>query len=186
MASRRRVVPLRDRRADLFFVLAFAFFAFSSFFSDAWAGLGVDFSPDSPNFWARANYWYAAGTDPYFLSHPIHLRLQTFISGFVFGPFYLLLVYAFVTGKDWIRMPALLYTAAMVYGMVIFLGSELFGPLPPTNMQKFLAFNMPYLLVPLALAYRVRREYPFSQALVVDATRGRRAGTRLTGTGTGT
>jgi hypothetical protein len=175
-------VPLRERRRDWFFVAAFSFFAFSSFFSDAWAGLGVDFSADSPSFWARANYWYAAGTDPYFLSHPIHLRIQTFLSGFVFGPFYLLLVYAFVAGKDWIRLPAFFYTAAMLYGMVVFLGSEFLGGLPPTNLPKFLGFNLPYLIVPLALVYRLRREHPFSQAMVVDATRGRRPGARLTGT----
>src|SRR5262245_10704712 len=57
MAHRRSVVPLRDRRGDWFFVLAFSFFAFSSFFSDALAGLGVHFSPDSDSVWVRANYW---------------------------------------------------------------------------------------------------------------------------------
>lgn len=57
------------------------------------------------------------GTDPLLLHPPIGLEIQTFISAFVFGPFYLLLVYAFSTGRDWIRMPAILYVSAMTYGM---------------------------------------------------------------------
>jgi hypothetical protein len=162
MIGAPRPLPLDRRPSDWFFIVCFSCFAFSSFFSDAWAGLGVRFAPDSASFWARANYWYAQGTDPYLLANPIHLRVQTLISGFVFGPFYLLLVYAFATGKNWIRMPAIIYVSAMVYGMCIFLGSELFGDLPPTNFAKFAAFNVPYLIVPLLLGYRMRRARPFS------------------------
>ncbi len=157
-----RTVPLRQRPGDWFFVVAFSLFAFTSFFSDTLAGLGVRFSPDAGSWWVRANYWYAAGTDPYFLAHPAHLQVQTFISGFIFGPFYLLLVYAFVTGRDWIRMPAIIYVSAMVYGMIVFLGSEFVSQLPPTNLAKFLGFNLPYLIVPLLLGYRMRKRQPFS------------------------
>jgi len=76
MTVTRRVVPLSQRSGDWFFVLAFSVFAFTSFFSDALAGLGVEFRPDSASFWNRANYWYAADTDPYFLTHPVHLRVR--------------------------------------------------------------------------------------------------------------
>jgi len=184
MTVTRRVVPLSQRSGDWFFVLAFSVFAFTSFFSDALAGLGVEFRPDSASFWNRANYWYAADTDPYFLTHPVHLRIQTFISGFVFGPFYVVLVYAFVTGKDWVRLPAIIYVSAMAYGMLIFLGSEFLGGLPPTNFAKFAAFNFPYLLAPLMLGYRMRREYPFSEPRISIAWRGEARGKRMVSTGT--
>ena len=183
MSTNRRVIPLGERRGDWFFVACFALFAFTSFFSDALAGLGVEFDPHSDSMWVRANYWYAANTDPYFLSYPAHLRVQTFVSGFVFGPFYLVLAYAFAAGKDWIRVPAVMYVGAMMYGMVIHLGSEFFGGLPPTNLPKFLAFNLPYLLVPLGLAYRMRRDHPFSEPRLVVATR-REQRRGLAGTGT--
>jgi hypothetical protein len=161
----RRPLPLRERPGDWLFVLAFAFFAFSSTFSDSLVARGIALAADSPSFWARANYWYAAGTDPLLLAPPTSLQVQVTVSAFVFGPFYLLLVWAFVTGRDGIRMPAIVYVAAMVYGMVVFLGTELLGPLPPTNLPKFLAFNVPYLVIPLLLAWRMRRPYPFSVAL---------------------
>jgi len=157
MESTRRPLALRERPGDWLFVLAFGFFAFSSIFSDSLVARGIALAPDSPSFWARANYWYAAGSDPHLLDPPLALRLQTAVSAFVFGPFYILLVYAFVTARDWIRMPAILYVAAMEYGMAIFLGGEFFGPRPPTNLARFWAFNAPYVLMPLLLAVRMRR-----------------------------
>lgn len=162
MASDTRTVPLRERPGDWLFVLAFGFFAFSSFFSDSLVARGIRLAPDSPSFWARANYWYAAGTDPLLLSPPISLEIQTFVSAFVFGPFYLVLVYAFAAGKDWVRIPAVIYVSAMVYGMILFLGTEFLGALPPTNLPKFFGFNLPYLVIPLLLGYRMRRRHPFS------------------------
>jgi len=156
------VIPLGERPRDWLFVIAFSFFAFSSAFSDAVVARGVPLAPDSPSFWARANWWYASGTDPVLLQAPIGLKVQVAISAFVFGPFYLLLVYAFVAGRDWIRMPAIVYVSAMTYGMVLLFGAEFLGDLPPTNVPKFLAFNLPYLVVPLLLGYRMRGPRPFS------------------------
>jgi hypothetical protein len=164
MEEARRVLPLRERSRDWFFVLAFGFFAFSSFFSDSLVARGIVLAPDSPSFWARANYWYANGTDPLLLDPPLGLEIQTFISAFVFGPFYLVLVYAFLAGRDWVRMPAIVYVSAMLYGMVVFLGTEFLGDVPPTNLPKFVAFNFPYWIVPLLLAVRMRDPHPFSEA----------------------
>lgn len=162
MDDTRRPIPLRDRPGDWFFILAFGFFAFSSFFSDIYCALRVHLTPDSPNFWVRANYWYADKTDPLLLALPTFLWLQTFISAFVFGPFYLVLVYAVGRGRNWIRMPAIIYASVMTYAMAITLGVEYLGDLPPENDAKFLAFNLPYLVFPLILAWRMRRPHPFS------------------------
>ena len=74
----------------------------------------------------------------------------------------MLLVYAFVTARDWIRMPAIAYVSAMTYSMAIFLGGEFLGPRPPTNLGKFLAFNVPYVVIPLLLAVRMRGARPLS------------------------
>jgi len=59
-------------------------------------------------------------------------------------------------------MPAIVYVSAMTYGMVLLFGAEFLGDLPPTNVPKFLAFNLPYLVVPLLLGYRMRGPRPFS------------------------
>ena len=177
MDGNRRVLRLGERPGDWFFVVAFSFFAFSSFFSDIYCALRVHLTPDSTNFWVRASYWYAADTDPLLLALPTFLWIQTVISAFCFGPFYLVLVYALVRGCDWIRMPAVIYVSAMVYGMFIVLGVEYLGDLPPTYNFKFLAFNLPYLFIPLLLGWRMRRAQPFSVEMpIVTAAPQRQVG----------
>jgi hypothetical protein len=168
-------VPLARRPGDWFFVVAFTCFAASSFLSDVVPALGLAMTPNSPSALARATYFYAKDADPFLLSNPYNLRISVFISAFVFDPFYPVLVWAFVRGRNWIRVPAIAYAAAMTYGMIMFLGFEFLGPLPPTNLPWFLGWNLPYLLVPLALAWRMRHPEPFgSGASAGAATRSSR------------
>ena len=151
---------LAERPRDVFFVVCFAVFAFSSCFSDTLHALG---RLQGEGFWADAHRWYAeVAGDRFFEANHLFLRISTGISGLVFGPFYLLLIYAFVTGANWIRIPALVYVGAMAHGMVEFLYWEywLVGP-RPEHGSVFLAFNLPYLVVPLLLALRMWREPPF-------------------------
>jgi hypothetical protein len=154
-------VPLRERPGDWLFVLAFSFFALSSWFSDTVPALGIPITPDSPNALARGAWFYARDADPLLIASPFYLRVSCFISAFVFGAFYPVLVYAFVRGANWIRIPAIVYVSAMTYGMVMFLCMEFLGPLPPTNLPWFFSWNLPYLLIPLALGWRMRHARPF-------------------------
>jgi hypothetical protein len=71
-----------------------------------------------------------------------------------------------VTGKSWIQLPAVMYATMIVTltGIVVF-GVEFFGD-PATrtgNPAKFLAFNLPYVLVPLLLLIRMRAPRPFTR-----------------------
>ncbi len=151
--------PLSSRPRDWFFVLAFSFFAFSSFFSDAWHALGL---LEGDAFWARANRWYieVAG-DSYLAAGHEYSRVNSGISGLVFGPFYVVLVYALIKGKSWIRVPALLYVGAMLHGAIEFFVWEYWiGPSPGTPLV-FWAFNGPYVLIPFLLGVRMWRSNPF-------------------------
>jgi len=159
-------LPLSERRIDLFFALVFCAFATTSAISDSLVALGVPMSPDSPYALARANYWYAADTDPLLLHPPLWLRVATFLSAFVYGPFYLLLAWALVKGKNWIQLPAVVYATMIVSitGLVMF-PEEFYGEpaLRVTNLTKFLAFNVPYVAVPLLLLLRMRAPNPFER-----------------------
>ena len=62
MSEAGQGVALSERKGDWFFVCVFAFFAWSSIFSDAFAGLGLI---GDQGFWPRANAWYASMGDPY-------------------------------------------------------------------------------------------------------------------------
>lgn len=155
------VIPFPERRRDWGFVAFFAFAAYSSAFVDPIVALGVPITRESPNPLVRALVWYAHEVDPIFLASELPIRLQTAISAFVFGPFYLVLIAAFVRGWNGIRTPALLYVGAMTYGMVFNFGLEFLGETPPANAPVFLALNLPYLIVPSLLGWRMRRERPF-------------------------
>jgi hypothetical protein len=81
-------------------------------------------------------------------------------------PFYIVLVVALATGRNWIQLPSVIYATMIVTltGTVVF-GVELFGE-PATrtgNPAKFLAFNLPYVLIPLLLLFRMRKPLPFTR-----------------------
>ena len=160
-SSRDVAIPLRERPHDWLFVLSFAFFAFSSAASDSLNALGLI---EGDSFFAKANQDYAAAAgDAFLVADHTFTHLTTALNGFVYGPFYLLLVYAFVKGKEWIRVPALIYVGAMLHGMLEHGYWEyVIGP-PPSNPVVFWAFNGPYALVPFLLGLRMRKDHPFTR-----------------------
>jgi hypothetical protein len=182
-------LPLNERKGDWFFIIFFSCFFFTSFAADLVNAVSTP-SPDSGYFWARAVYYlYAVHNDPLLIANPIYLRTMTFISAFVFGPFYLVLVYSFVKGKNWIRPFALLYAGMIVESMIVIIVAEFAGDahlfaqmcqagvksaqelaksglnqdLTVQNPVKFLAYNLPYKIVPILLAVRMRGGNPFSR-----------------------
>jgi hypothetical protein len=183
------VLPLRERKGDWFFIIFFSCFVFTSFAADLVNGV-MNPSPDSGYFWARAVYdLYAVNNDPLLIANPSWLRTMCFLSAFVFGPFYIVLVYSFIKGKNWIRPFALIYAGMIIESMIVILYAEFAGDanlfsqvcqggvktaeeLARTGLNqdlrvqdtlKFLAYNLPYKLVPLLLAVRMRRENPFAR-----------------------
>ena len=159
-------LPLRERSVDLFFAVVFAGFTVTSLISDQLPTIGVDFSRPSDNFFAQSNYWYAHDADPLFMHPPVWMRIVTGLSAFVYMPFYLILVAALIRGWNWIQLPSVIYATmiATLTGIVVF-GVEFFGeqPLRTQNPGKFLAFNLPYVAIPLLLLVRMRKPMPFAR-----------------------
>jgi hypothetical protein len=117
---------------------------------------------------------------------------MTAISAFLFGPFYIVLVIAFITGKNWIRPFALVYVGMIIESMIVLVVVEFAGDfaffemmaaggvksaaelaqkgLTPSlavlNPAKFLLYNLPYKVFPLLLAVRMWRPKPFSRGFV--------------------
>ncbi len=183
------IIPLKERKYDLFFIVMFSAFAFTSFAADM-VNAVMRPDPASGYFWARAAYHaYALGCDPLLIANPLWLRTMCAISAFVFGPFYLVLVYSFIRGRNWIRPFALVYAGMIIESMIVILVVEFAGDgafyaqmsagglktaeelaksgltpdLTVQNAAKFLAFNLPYKIVPLLLAVRMWKDRPFSR-----------------------
>ena len=157
---------LGQRRIDVFFIVIFSVFIITSLISDLLPTVGVDFTHPSSNFFANSNYWYAHDADPLFMHPPVWMRIVTGLSAFVYMPFYIVLVAALARGWNWIQLPSVIYatTITMLTGVVVF-GVEFFGEpqFQTQNPLKFLAFNLPYVLIPILLLIRMRKPQPFTR-----------------------
>jgi hypothetical protein len=159
-------LPLRERRIDVFFAVVFVVFALSTGISDTIPTFGIELTPDSANPVVRANYSYAMGTDPLFMHPPVWMRMVTGLSLFVYAPFYLVLAWCLVKGKNGIQLPAVMFASVIcvVTGVIVF-GVEFFGEAEfrTPNPVKYLSLNLPYVLVPLLLLVRMRKPMPFTR-----------------------
>jgi hypothetical protein len=131
---------------------------------DALNALAVPIAADSPNAIARLTFeLYAKDTDLLLAANPSWVQLELWISTFVFAPFYVAAIYALVRGRDWIHVPAMLFASAMVYSLVLYLGAQFSAPYVSPNPAKILGANLPYALIAVAFAYRMRHARPFQE-----------------------
>ena len=152
----------RARPLDVFLVFFFCVFSITSLVYEQYIVFDVDLSA-ATDVVGRSWYWYASLFDPVFLATPLWLRIMCSIDAYVFGPFYLVLIYAFARGCNWIRIPALIYGAAIVYSTVVYFGWELFDAANRSEADLTAVFvvNLPYTIIPLLLMWRMRNPEPF-------------------------
>lgn len=155
-------IPLRQRPFDAFLVVCFCVFSVSSLVYEQFVVFGVDLATTTDVF-GRSWYWYARSFDPIFLDPPLWLRIMCAIDGWVFGPCYLVFIFALVKARNWVRIPALLYGAAIVYSTVVYFGWEFLDEANRAQADLLAVFvvNVPYTVVPLLLMWRVRHAQPF-------------------------
>ncbi|MCU1475470.1 MAG: hypothetical protein JWQ64_163 [Subtercola sp.] len=159
-------LPLAKRPFDIVFVVFFSIFFVTCLISDAIPTLGIAQTPDAPLIFAQWNYAYSSVNDPLFLHPPFWMRIVTGLSAFVYMPFYVLLVLAFIRRWNWIQLPAVIYATmiAALTGIVVF-GVEFFGELEwrTPHPGVFLLYNGAYVLIPLLLLIRMRKPLPFTR-----------------------
>jgi hypothetical protein len=175
-AASRISIPLRERRRDWLFVFAFTLFASTSFLIDTANMVGRP-NPYSQNPIARFVYGQMVGIDPVLIANPRAVQLMVgFVSALLFGVFYLVLVYAFVRGRDWIRLPAIFFAGMLVMGTGLYLAFGILGDAPLSALAcggsgfdykspsalKSVAANGLYPLVALLLVARMWRPHPFT------------------------
>ena len=82
----------------------------------------------------------------------------------IFGPFYLTAIYAFVKGKDWIRIPTIIVMSILFTNVFIICSEEIFGPTPAINLPLVLFANTPWFLFPVFLIWKMwKNEHPFTR-----------------------
>ena len=148
---------------DRVLVAACVAFAATSLLFDRAAALDW-VGPEVGDPFGRALYWYAAKYDPLVAQNPLWLRVMSGISAFVFGPFYFVLGWGIAKRRRWIRAPAIVYAAVMLYTMVVHVVVELWCDTPPPNIPVFLGTYLGYAVVPAVLLRRMLNGFPGGEA----------------------
>lgn len=150
-------MPLRARPFD---VALCAFFAISILYGFAFSlpeALGVPVAPDSPWPPLRSLYGWSVAQEPGHLDPRPTLIASLLFDGFVQSPFLVVLLYALARGRAWIRTPALIYCGAAVMNMYFYFFETWFGPYAPPHPAVYWPLNLPWLIAPIVLAWRLRR-----------------------------
>ncbi|KAK9827912.1 hypothetical protein WJX74_008856 [Apatococcus lobatus] len=104
-----------------------------------------------PGWATKTLDWYLATyEDPLMRDMPPWFMALAANEIFVQLPFFFVGAYAFLTGKHWIRMPALLYGVSTATTLLPILAELLSQPGPHTTI--LVAFYLPYLIFPAAIA----------------------------------
>jgi len=153
---------LSARPFDALLVFWFGLFAITSLVFEQYIVFDANLSLATDIF-GRSWYWYASSFDPVFLDTPLWLRIMCTIDAYVFGPFYVVLLYALVRGRNWIRVPALLYGSAIIYSTAVYFGWEFLDAAnrAEANLVAVFVVNIPYTILPLLLLWRMRSPEPF-------------------------
>jgi hypothetical protein len=160
-AERAKAGPERMPALDRLFVACFAVFAFTSICMEPYITFGVNLARATSPL-GRAWYFYARNWDPLFLDQPAYMRVMTGIDEWVYGPMYLVLIYAFVRRRDWIRLPGLLYCGAIIYSTLVYFLTEFLTEGHRANLTMVTLVNIPYTIVPCLLVWRLWRPSPFA------------------------
>ena len=173
----REVIPLSQRPAD-WFLLLFFFVAlfYISFVMDMEQLMIPDVSNFvypiwPPKFLVDHVHWFGNTFDPLQIARPAWWRACIWHEMIVGIPFYFFAIYAFIRGREWIRVPALLYSAGLITVVFIILYAEKYGDHPSPNFPLTFAFNIPWLLAPSYMIYRMwRYPHPFTRPVAGSET----------------
>lgn len=174
MAAARRPIPLRRRRLDW---LLLAFFALNLFFITYFVDI-EQLTVASP-FHFTYPLWpprpfvdmvhsYGLKYDPLLMARPAFWRMGIWIDVIWNGPFYACAIYAIIRGREWIRVPALVWCGSMSAVVLMILAEEYNGIHQTPHFGFVLALNLPWLLLPVGTFARLAREHPFTELVTVE------------------
>lgn len=166
--------PIHTRPLDWLFVVVCSTFACTSLLFDVIPTLaGLIFG--DPKIWplAPAGLELYAAIDPLLVADPVFFRVAVAWSGFVWGPVYVYMAWAFHRGDPRVRIVGLMYAAGMSVAMSMIFAEELLSSVPAWRTPeplRFAAYNLAYLLFPVAVFARLRKPLPFGPPPVGDET----------------
>jgi hypothetical protein len=169
-------IPLSKRPLDLAFVAFFAINVLGITYMEGFEQLAVADPNDfeyplwPPPFMVDLVHWWGRNFDPLLMARPVWWRVIIGIDVVFFGPFYVCAIYAFTKGREWIRIPSIIWASAMLTMVAVILGEEMFGEHATPELAIVLLANAFWGLFPLLVLYRmITRPHPFTTAAPLEA-----------------
>jgi hypothetical protein len=111
-------------------------------------------------------HWWGRTFDPVLMARPAWWKVTIWIDSLFFGPFYIVGIYAYIKGKDWIRIPSIIYASTLLTNDLIILGEEISGIHATPRLPIVVLANLPWLLFPIYIIYRMwRYPQPFTEVV---------------------
>jgi hypothetical protein len=167
----RLAVPLSRRPLDIALVVFFAVNLVFTTYVVSFEQIAVaDPFHDPAPLWPPGPLlglvrWWETSFDPLLLARPAWYRATIWLDVLVFGPFYAVAIWAFARGRDWIRLPSVIWAAMLFTNVFIILFDELKGIHATPAPAIVVAANAAWLVVPVIVVWRMARsEHPFTVA----------------------
>jgi hypothetical protein len=166
----RVAVPLSKRPLDIALLVFFAVNLLFTTYVVSFEQIAVlDPLRDPPPLWPPGPLlalvrWWETSFDPLLLARPAWYRATIWLDVLVFGPFYAVAIYAYARGRDWIRLPSVMWATMLFTNVFIILFDELKGIHAAPSPGIVIAANAPWLAVPVIVVWRVARTpHPFTR-----------------------
>ncbi len=121
------------------------------------------YRPWPPSFVVEWVQWWGLSFDPTLMTRPVWRLTTVWIDVLLFGPFYMVGVYAIVGRRNWIRGPALMYAAIMLTNVTIIMSESSFGSVQAPFPFILLCVLSPWIVFPVVVIIRMIKPAPFGQ-----------------------
>jgi hypothetical protein len=148
--------PLVRSRLDYLLLPAFVLGIINSIALSLPEGLGLPVAPDSPWPVLRSLHTWAVEQEPQHLVMPPPLQASLLYDAFVQLPLLVVLTIGIWKLKSWpwLGTLALAYSVSAVMNMYFYFMQTFLGPDSPPHLWTYLPMNLPWLIVPILVAYR--------------------------------
>jgi hypothetical protein len=109
-------------------------------------------------------HWWGGNFDPVQLARPVWWKATIWIDALLFGPFYIVAIFAFIRGREWIRIPSIIYSSVLWTNVTIILSEEIWGPHATPHLPIVILANAPWFLFPILIIWRMwAHPHPFTE-----------------------
>lgn len=100
-------------------------------------------------------HWYGRNFDPVLIARPAWWRATIWIDSLFFGPFYVFAIYAFVKGRNWIRLISIVWASVMLTNVSIILFEEVLGEHASPQLPRVFMSNAAWVIFPFIVLFRM-------------------------------